>query len=107
MNYQDTDFMLKIMAVVGDYVYTPGVWCNYVRHSGGQITDCRTRRLWKRVTSLTAFLFQQSRHIPVTGKVMIVCGIMHLLRRGLSCCVKSVLKKLTTNLANSRSIARC
>lgn len=81
---QDIDFIFKVMMLAGKYVYTPGVWCNYVQHNGAQISDTyklKAPQYGRRILSLIYFSISCSNHLSKGRKLMVAIGIINLLKQ--------------------------
>lgn len=79
---QDMDFLFKVVLSAPSCIYTPGVWCNYIMHSGPQISDTYDQappQNLRRIASLLQFLFLV-KNISWRRKVFAMIGIGHLVK---------------------------
>lgn len=79
---QDVDFLFKVMMLTDRYVYTPGVWCNYIKHGGAQISDqygVKPPQFLRRVISLVSFLWSERSRLSRQRKIFVIHGITTLL----------------------------
>lgn len=77
---QDIDFFFKIFTLTANYIYTPGVWCNYVQHSFPRISNTRNRgNFIARIASLVSFLKSLPWNTSPTEKIIITSGIIWLM----------------------------
>lgn len=93
---QDIDFMFKTIMHARWYVYTPGVWCNYVRHEGTQISDgynFTAPQYGRRVLSLMHFMFALRNDLPKGRKLMVTKAILNLVKQQVRYSVKMVLRR--------------
>jgi glycosyltransferase involved in cell wall biosynthesis len=78
---QDMDFILKIMILAPRYIYTPGVWCNYIQHSGKQISDeyqKKAPQFFQRIISLISFVCTFRRELPWERKSMAIKSVIFI-----------------------------
>jgi glycosyltransferase involved in cell wall biosynthesis len=81
---QDMDFLFKVFLLAPRYIYTPGVWCNYIQHDGGQISDTYqlTRPQYAtRILSVLTFAYQSLEMLPRERKLMALNGVIFLFRQ--------------------------
>ena len=102
---QDMDFMFKVFAAADSYVYTQGVWCDYVKHSGAQISDqysVKRPQYLRRVRNLISFANQNFKHLGVSGVAMCFSGALNILFKGLMYGPKSFIKKMLGESASAK-----
>lgn len=90
---QDMDFIFKVMMLARKYVYTPGVWCNYVQHDGAQISDgykFKAPQYGRRILSLILFM-RLHNDLPKGRKWMVVKGMLNLVNQKVRYHAKGVL----------------
>ena len=103
---QDMDYMFKALAVSREYIYTPGVWCNYVQHADTQISDgCLVRRpsYEHRVYSLLIFLLHSYQCLTYNGVLMLLGGALVLAKNGVLWWPKKIVKRLIKKTSAFRS----
>jgi len=102
---QDIDFIFKVMMFAPRYIYTTGIWCNYVQHDGVQISDeykVKAPQYFRRILSLQHFIFSLWKEIPKGRKVMVVKGILNLAKQGLGYRLKVILRGILSDTILSR-----
>ena len=78
---QDMDFFFKVLATISDYIYTPGVWCNYFYHDGDQISDQYKRKdppFFTKILSLWEFFLFHYRYLTDNKKKFLIRGMVYL-----------------------------
>jgi len=93
---QDIDYFIKVICICDTYIYTPGVWCNYIIHSGEQISDkyaITAPQFITKIVSLTLFLYNQRTKLSVRRKKILVVCIVRILINMMGYWSKKYLKK--------------
>lgn len=82
---QDKDFMLKLMLMTDNYIYTPGVWCSYIEHNNSQISDSyqlKAPQFTRRIYMLVVYITERWRYIPNERKSIIIPSLVDIFLRG-------------------------
>jgi len=100
---QDIDYLFKVLCVAKSYIYTPGVWCNYIIHSGGQISDeylSTQPQYIKRIKGLCVFSYRLRRVLSLKSKKYMFEAVVRLV---LSMMMYLIKKYLNINNINPKA----
>ena len=103
--FQDMDFLLKVLIVARNYIYTPGYLCDYYQHNGKRISDNYKQgssECFKRIKGLLKFAISNIRYIPKKNFKYLIVAFFTLSYFPIKKIRKKIFKKIRKYISEYR-----